>query len=110
MSFFRISDLESWIPSPYRISESFEFFVSWLTYVGHMLVRYEFKNKIIFNFVKFVASKKARQRTFYFSSSFWMEKNQYPGLTSRIRNTVQVPVPFERNQSENQSFGAKIVL
>ncbi len=56
---------------------------------------YLFKNKIIYNFMIFVATKMVGQTKYFPPSSFGavldpgsgMDKNQDPGKMSRIRNT-----------------------
>ena len=105
--FFRVPNLGSRIPTPYflELSDKFlgkNFYNSFKTgpnfFVQHL------KNKIIFNFVKFVATKKGMTTNFFSPLSFFavfgswirdpgsgMGKNQDPE-TSRIRNTGYIKV------------------
>jgi hypothetical protein len=102
IGFFRVPDLGSRIRNPYfwELSDTFlgKKFYNFLK-TGQQIFLQHFKNKIIFYFVKFVATKKGWQQIFFSPLSFLavfgseirdlgcgMGKNHDPG--SRIRNTV----------------------
>ncbi len=63
MGFFRIPDLRSRISDP-KVFESLKKYYNSLK-IGPNFSLYQFKNKIIYNFVLFVATKKGRTTNFF---------------------------------------------
>ncbi len=90
IGFFRIPDLGSRIPNPYFWEISDRFFVKKFynsLKIGLNFFLQHFKNKIIYNFVKFMATKKLWQLFFvhpcllmrFLDPGSGMGKNQDPG-------------------------------
>ncbi len=87
IGFFWIPDLGSWIPNPYfwELSDNFlgKNFNNSLKIGLHVFLQH-FKNKIRFNFVKFVATKKGMKTNFFHPSLLLLFLD--PGSEIRIRD------------------------